>query len=258
MEKRICILLILIQTALYPQEAENITAEDFFDEEYYDFGLSGGLVIYGERPKEFDPESSEAYILNQLNGKKEERKNFIEKEFLEEAGFRKTGNAKYRKTKGTEKTSRILLGLANAVSFGIIPKSGNPHDDFFETEFARLPEGEYYKFESVIYSSRYKETSPEILIVIELEYKLQVEFCNGILMQSNKNYYTDENIEKFEELIFSLPDFPDSILKSKIRFREELPKIKAALERNRNPSDNYLQAMQNLGDSFNMNKNTRL
>ena len=75
---------------------------------------------------------------------------------------------------------------------------------------------------------------------------LQVEFCNGILIRDNENYYTDENIKKFEELILSLPDFPESIKAVKERFFDELTKIKKSLERHRNPGDNNIKALENL------------
>ncbi|GHV82568.1 hypothetical protein AGMMS49991_11260 [Spirochaetia bacterium] len=83
---------------------------------------------------------------------------------------------------------------------------------------------------------------------MELEYMLQVEFCNGVLIRDwNQNYYTKKNIAKFEEMANSLPESPPSIKQLKDRYlNEDLPKIKAALERFNNPNENYLQAMRNL------------
>jgi hypothetical protein len=51
-----------------------------------------------------------------------------------------------------------------------------------------------------------------------LEYMLQIEFFYGTIIHDNMNYYTDENIGKFERLILSLPDFPESIFQAKNRF----------------------------------------
>jgi hypothetical protein len=79
---------------------------------------------------------------------------------------------------------------------------------------------------------------------------LQIEFCYGIVIQDNVKYYTDENIRKFEKLIFKLPDYPESIKKANTRYLNELKSIRAALERHNHPSENYLRAMQNLRNSF--------
>ena len=85
-----------------------------------------------------------------------------------------------------------------------------------------------------------------------MEYKLQIEFCNGILHQNNINYYTEKNIKRFEELVLILPDSNEGYSKLKGRYLNiELPKIKAALERYKNPSENYLRALENLKDMFN-------
>jgi hypothetical protein len=75
---------------------------------------------------------------------------------------------------------------------------------------------------------------------------LQIEFCGGIFTQDNANYWTDENIGKFEELAAALPDSPESILKAKTRFLNAVENIKTALERHRNPSENQKRAAQNL------------
>jgi len=125
-----------------------------------------------------------------------------------------------------------------------------PMKPFFEVEYDRLPKGDHYKFESVIIKNDLINAAPEVLTIIELEYMLQMEFCYGIVIQDTVKYYTDENIKKFENLIYKLPDHPESIKKAKARYLNELKSIKAALERYNNPSENYLRALQNLGKSF--------
>jgi hypothetical protein len=52
-----------------------------------------------------------------------------------------------------------------------------------------------------------------------------------------------------------LPDSPESIYQAKNRYLNESRKLKAVLDRYNNPSENYLRALQNLSDIFNMNKN---
>jgi len=217
---------------------------DDYNEEYYDIGGYGAISIIGERPPEYEPESIEAIVLSSLNGSLPERKNFIENNLLENAGFRRTGNVRYRKTDGGEKTLSVLHGVANLLSFGVVPMKS-----FSEVDYGRLPDGEYYTFQSVIGSSGLKDILPEVLVVLELEYMLQIEFCYGILIENNKRYYTKENMEKFEILILKLSDYPESIKQLKERYLDiELPKIKNALERYNNPSENYLQALENLKD----------
>jgi hypothetical protein len=242
MEKKQFLLVIIfsIKLFIYPQENNNLGIEN--ESEYIDFGIDEGIIIYGEPP---DPD--EDYILLNLNGFQTERENFIENKFLAEAGFRRSGNIKYRKTKGSEKALSVLHGITHAFSFGIVPMK-----PYFEIEYGELPKGEYYAFESIIYTSKYKYYSPAILTAIELEYKLQIEFCNGILHQNNINYYTEENIKRFEELVLILPDSIEGYSQLKGRYLNiELPKIKAALERYKNPSENYLRALENLKDMFN-------
>jgi hypothetical protein len=235
MKKAVLILLFFINVIAYTQETD----------EYYDFGMAAGITIYGERPKEYDPGSIDAYVLNQLNGFESDRKQFIEIELLEKAGFRRTGNVKYRESTTSEKASSVVHGIFHAFSFGIVPKKS-----FFEIEYDKLPKGKYYTFESIVITSEYKNVSPEILIVMELEYKLQIEFFFGIVIQDNIKYYTDENINKFEELILKLPDYPESIITVKTRYFGELLKIKNAYERHKNPSENHKKAMENLGNDF--------
>ncbi|MDR2601613.1 MAG: hypothetical protein LBC53_04080 [Spirochaetaceae bacterium] len=194
----------------------------------------------------------EGYIVNQLNGLPSERKEFIGKKLLEEAGFRRVGNVRYRKSNGSEKSLSVLHGIFHAITQGMTPMK-----PFFEIEYAELPKGEYYKFEQIILTSNYRTISPEVLIVLELEYKLQIEFCNGTLIESsNKKYYTEENIKYFEELIGKLPETPESINKLKERYiKIELSKIKSALERYNNPTEDYMRARENLKEIYNIRGN---
>jgi hypothetical protein len=168
------------------------------------------------------------------------------------AGFRKTGNIRYRKSKTSEKILSVLHGVGHAFSFGKIPML-----PFSEIEYNELPSGEYYKFEQIIPASKYRTVSPEILIILELEYKLQIEFCNGILIERNNlKHYTENNIKYFEELILKLPELSESIKKIKDRFLNiELPRIKAALERYKNPTEDYLRARENLKEIYNTGEN---
>jgi len=224
----------LIMT-IYAQETGN--NEDLNDE-YNDFGMAGGITIYGQRP-------IDEYVLEQINGSLSDRKQFIETDFLEESGFRRMGNVKYRKTEASEKALSVLHGFGHLFSFGIVPML-----PFFEIEYDKLPRGKVYSFESVFIKSNFKDVTPEVLTVIELEYMLQIEFWNGIITQDNLDYYTDENINKFERKILGLPNFPENIYKAKERYLNELRRIKAALERRGNQSENSLRALQNLGDSI--------
>jgi len=235
MKKILFILAFFLVMTAYAQETDN--------NEDNDFGTAEGITIYGQRPIDI-------YVLEQINGTLSDRKQFIETDFLEESGFRRTGNVKYRKTETSEKALSVLHGFGHMFSFGIIPMI-----PFYEVEYGKLPKGEVYKFESVFIKSNFKDVTPEVLTLIELEYMLQIEFFNGIIIQDNINYYTDENINKFERLIRGLPDFPENIQKAKNRYLNELKRIRAVLERRRNPSENNLRALQNLGDSFNMNRN---
>jgi hypothetical protein len=238
------ILLFFVNTMIYTEEDNN----NNINNEYYDFDGAGGITIYGERQKEFAPESIETYILNQLNENSSAREQFIETEFLEKSGFRRTGTIKYRKSEGSEKTLSVLHGVAHLFSFGIVPMK-----PYFEIEYGELPKGQYYTFESVMISSQFTKVSPEVWNILKIEYMLQIEFCNGILIRDNMNYYTDENIGKFETLILKLPDYPESVLKAKTRFLNELVKIKASLERYKNPSEDQKRTLENLRNSFRMN-----
>jgi hypothetical protein len=227
---------------IYTQEID-----EFPDDFYYDFGMGEGITIFGERPVEYPPDSIESYVLSLVNGIESNRKQFIQTDFLEEAGFRRTGNVRYRQTTGSEKASSILYGIAHVFTLGIVPMR-----PFTEIEYGRLPNGQYYDFNLIISSSRFRYASPEVLIIIELEYKLQIEFCFGIVIQDNQNYYTEENINRFEELIMRLPEYPESILSARNRFINELQKIKAAYERWRNPSEDQIRAIQNLNERTNL------
>ena len=243
MEKIVSILLLLISMVVYTQELDN----NDLDDEFYDMGIAGGIIIYGNPPIEFAPESIENNVLSALNGSLSDRRNFIENDLLENSGFRRTGNVKYRRSKSSEKAMSVLYGFAHAFSFKIVPMK-----PFSEIDYARLPNGEYYSFESVIYSSELKNISPEVIAVMKIEYMLQIEFCNGFLTQNNINYYSEENINKFETLILELSEFPESIKLLKERYLNiELPKIRHSLERYNNPSENYLRALENLGNDFN-------
>ena len=236
MKKIVLIILFSINTILFAQETD-----DFPDDEFYDFGMAGGITVYAERSKEYDPDSIDAYVLNKLNGYQSARKQFIETDFLEEAGFRRSAAVRYRNSTGMEKTISVLHGLAHLFSLGIVPIK-----PFFEIDYGELQKGEYYRFERIISTSRFRFASPEVLTVIELEYKLQMEFCFGIIIKDNANYYTDENIGKFEELIYKLPEYPESLMTAKNRYLNELQKINGSYERYKNQSENYLRASENL------------
>jgi hypothetical protein len=227
MKKILLILAFFSVMTVYAQETD--------DNEDHDFGTAGGITIYGQRP-------IDVYVLEQINGTLSERKQFIETDFLEESGFRRSANVRYRQTTSSERALSVLHGFGHLFSFGLIPMI-----PFSEVEYGKLPRGEVYKFEAVFVKSNFKDVTPEVLTVIELEYMLQIEFFNGIIIQDNIKYYTDENINKFERLILRLPDFPENVHKAKNRYLNELQRIKRALERRRNPSENNIRALQNLG-----------
>lgn len=211
------------------------------DDEYYDYGMGEGITIYGE----FPPESVEAGILAKINGLSKDREQFIEEDLLRGAGFQRNANAKFRPTTGEEKAVSALHTAFKLISFGMLPIPVKP---FQEVEYARLPKGEFYHFAAVIYASPLNTVSAEVRTVMELEYMLQVEFCNGaVIRDRNQNYYSEKNIAKFEELAASLPESPPSIKQLKDRYlNKELPGIKAARERFNNPGENFLRAMENL------------
>jgi len=234
-------LVLLINVSIYSQETDNGIIED----EYIYLWDTEGITIYGKFPSD----SIEAEVLTILNSSLSNRKQFIESALLENAGFRRTANVRYRRSDASEKALSVFHGIAHVLSFGIVPMR-----PFSEIEYDRLPRGEYYSFESVIISSELINISAEVLSVLELEYMLQILFCNGILFEYNRNYYTEANINKFESLILELPNSPESIRRLKERYLNiELPKIINALDRYNNPSEEYLRAVQNLGDLFRSN-----
>jgi hypothetical protein len=235
------ILLLLIFLLFMPQI--NFSQESDIDDEeeyYYYYMMGEGITVYGERSP------AETRILSALNGSLSSRRNFIENDLLNNAGFRRTANVRYRKTDASEKGLSILHGFGHLFSFGIIPTT-----PFFEIDYARLPRGQYYSFESVIIHSEFNNLSLDVYNVLKLEYMLQIEFANGIIISDTVNYYTDENIERFENLILSLPDSPESIRLVKERYLNiELPKVKRAFYRYNNPSENNIRAMENLRNNF--------
>jgi len=235
MKKILFILAFFLVMAAYAQETGN--NENVNDEEN-DFGITGGITIIGQRP-------IDEYVMDQINGSTSERKQFIETKFLEESGFRRTADVKYRKTTASERTLSVFQDIGHLFSFGLIPMK-----PFSEVEYDKLPKGKVYDFTTIFSKSNFKDVTLEVLTVIELEYMLQMEFCNGIIIQDNINYYTDENIKKFEKLILGLPNSPENIYKAKNRYLNELRRIKAALDRRKNPNGNNVRALQNLGDSF--------
>jgi len=106
----------------------------------------------------------------------------------------------------------------------------------------------------VIGSSELNGISPVVIAVMEIEYKLQIKFANGILYSGNLNYFTESNIDYFERLILGLPEFPESVKLLRERYLNiELLRIRQALERHNNPSENNLRALENLRDMFIMN-----
>jgi hypothetical protein len=251
MKKLLLISVLFIYQITFAEDLNDIdvtsTENTEENEHYYTYENTEGITIYAEPLPEFPPESAEANILGSLNGLQKERERFIKEDLLEKAGFRGTANVKFRKTNGSEKALSVLHGIMHIFSLGSVPAK-----PFSETEYARLPQGEFYKFEPVIYASQFRDVSPLVRRVIELEYILQVEFGGGILIpRQNLNYYTEENIAKFTGLAMSLPDYPPSIKQVKYRYLDiELPKIRASLDRFKNPSENALRAKENLGGSF--------
>jgi hypothetical protein len=243
--KKILIVLTLVMSQVTFAEGILDTAAAQNKETYHDYGTSTGVTVY-EALSKFPSELTETYILMRLTGLSDDREQFIRKDLLKNAGFRNTANVKFRKTDGTEKMLSVLHGVSHAFSLGIVPIKS-----FFEADYAKLPQGEFYTFESVVPENQLEDISPEVLASIELEYMLQVEFSNGVLIrQYNVDNYTKENIAKFEELAMSLPDDVSPEIKQlKDRYlNEDLPRIKGALERYKNPTELDLIARQNLSD----------
>ncbi|MDR1858767.1 MAG: hypothetical protein LBQ69_04785 [Treponema sp.] len=234
--KLVFIAVFFINPVIYPQEADENT-----DDSYHDFGAAGSITVYGDRA--LDPESIDAYVVNQLNGSRSERRRFIERDFLEKSGFRRTGNAKFRRTTAGESAQAVLHELTRLMTLGLAPVRKLP---LGEMEYGVLPRGNHYPFEQVLARSTFHGVSPEVSTLLKLEYMLHIGFSDGLVYQDSIQYYTDSNINQFGELIASLPDYPESIRSAKTRYANELLRIKAALERYRNPSENYTRARHNL------------
>jgi hypothetical protein len=246
MKKTLLTLAFFTSLAVFAEDGADLPLEPVAGQtggeaEYRDYGISGGVTVYGA-----SSESLEAGILARLNGFSIDRERFIENELLRSAGFRRDGGAKVRSTTGSEKSMALLQGLVHAFLGGI------PLQPFFEVEYDGLPEGEFYRFGAVIYGSPLGNVSPEVRTAMELEYMLQVEFCDGVLIRDwNVNYYTEENINRFEKLALSLPDSSLPVQQLKDRYlNDALPRIRGALERYRNPSESALRARQNLSSVF--------
>ena len=225
---------------------ENDVNSELTEDEYQDFFMADRIIIYGERPE------TETMILDALNGSFSERRNLIQNELLKNAGFRGTGNARFRKTNTSEKAQYVFGMILRGITFGIINPPELPID---EIEYEKLPRGHYYSFESVLIASEFRNISRDVFNVLKLEYLLQIQFGNGIVISTTINYYTEENITNFENLIISLPDTPEDIGRIKERFlNTELPRIKRAFDRYSNPSEDYMRAMENLRNSFIINE----
>jgi hypothetical protein len=237
-------MLLLTQYIFSDESSGDVSSQEHFEDEYYDYETTEGITIYGEREKIEDK------IIEILNKEQETRKEFIEEELLIKSGFRRSANVKFRKTTDKEKALSVLHGLFAIATAGAVPVK-----PFTEVEYDRLPDGEFYNFYTILFNSDLKNISLEVQRIMELEYKLQIEFANGTLIENwNVKYYTEENIGKFERLILSLPDTMDDIRPIKERFLNiELPKVKTALYRYLNPSELYIQARKNLSDMFKHN-----
>ena len=225
-----------------------IFAEDTFDSDlddmYHDLGAASGIIIFGERQEEFVNESIEANILSALNGSLSDRRRVIENDLLENAGFRRTGNARFRRTTREEKAMSMLHGITRMLSLGLVQVR---ESSFFIIEYGRLPDGVFYPFSTVITVSELHNIYPSVRLAMEIEYMLQMKFTNGVLFSGNVHHYTDENINKFETLILELPEFPESIQQLRKRYLNiELPRIRQVLERHRNPSEDHIRALENL------------
>jgi hypothetical protein len=247
MKKTLAVLMALVSAAVFGEDPAASLSESFpaeTGEETVYHGMVEGVTLYG------DPglEAVEADILTRLNGFSADRERFIENDLLRNAGFQRSANAKFRRTTGSEKTAAFFQGLARAFFAGIPPRS------FWELKYGSLPQGEFYHFDSVIYAGLFKDISAELRTALELEYMLQVEFSDGVLIRGwNVDYYTEENIARFERLAVSLPDSdsPPGIRRLKERYlKEDLPRIRAALDRYEHPSESALWARQNIGGDF--------
>jgi hypothetical protein len=256
MKKGIYVTLLFLACYGFSDDAHDEAAlQNYSEGEYYDYGSSKGITIYG------DQSEMENRIIKILNEGQEDRERFIEEELLIKSGFRRTANVKFRETTGAEKALSVLQGVFHGVSEAvaqIVPLelpvvSMAP---FFEEEYARLSNGDFYTFYSVLIHSDLKNVSLETQKIMEAEYKLQIEFSNGVLIENwNLKYYTEENIEKFEQLIVSLSSSREDIMSVRERFLNiELPKIKLALFRYLNSGELYIQARENLRDIIKYNR----
>jgi hypothetical protein len=238
MKKILVVLVLFVYQVTFAEDAPG-------QEEYLDYGTSAGVTVYSARSK-FPSELTETYILIRLTGLSDDREQFIKEDLLRNAGFRRTADAKFRKTGGLEKAMSVLYGIGHAFSLGIVPMV-----PFYEVDYARLPQGDFYAFDSVVPADQLTDISPAVRTTMELEYMLQVEFSNGILIRHfNADNYTEENIAKFEELAMSLPDdvLPELTQLKNRYLNEDAPRLRAALERYRNPTELDLIARRNLSD----------
>jgi len=110
----VLIALFLTHSIIYPQEAN-----EYIDDNYHDFGTAESITVYGEH--QLDPESIDVHVVNRLNGSASERRQLIERDFLEESGFRRTGNAKFRKTTAGENALAVLHEFTRFLSLGFVP-----------------------------------------------------------------------------------------------------------------------------------------
>lgn len=247
MKKILVVLALFVYQVTFAEGTLDTAAPVQNEENYRDYGTSEGVTVYDEYPEpEFPPELTETYILIRLTGLSDDREQFIKEDLLKNAGFRSTANVRFRKTNGQEKALSLLYGVTHAFSLGFAPMVS-----FSEVNYGKLPQGGFYTFESVVPRGWFEDISPEVRKTVELEYMLQAEFSNGILIRHyNTGNYTEENIAKFEELAMSLPDDASpEINQLKDRYlNEDLPRIKGALERYKNPSELDLIAKRNLSD----------
>ncbi|MDR0643221.1 MAG: hypothetical protein LBG07_12285 [Treponema sp.] len=245
MKKILFVLALFVYQVAFAEGPADSVLPTQTEEDYQDYGSTEGVTFYDTR-SHFPPELTEAYILIRLNGLSGDREQFIKEDLLKNAGFRSTANVKFRKTNGAEKAISVLYGINHAFSLGLVPMS-----PFFEVDYARLAPNNFYTFQSIVPNGQLEDISPAVRTAMELEYMLQVEFSNGILIRRyNVDNYTEENIAKFETLALSLPDdVSPELNRLKDRYlNEDLPRIRAALERYKNPSELATIARRNLSD----------
>jgi hypothetical protein len=249
MHKGVCLALLLLASHTFSDEAlDDAVPQDRLEDAYADYGFSEGITIYGDTERI----ARENAIIAALNKGQKERERFIEDELLKKSGFRRTANVKFRKTTGAEKAVSVLQSIYHAILLDLFLGflGSVPQKPFLEEEYDRLPRGEFYNFYAVLINSDLKNVSLAVQKVMEAEYTLQIKFSNGAAIENwNAKYYTEENVEKFEQLIVSLPDSTDDFRRIKERFLTiELPRVKSALFRYLNPDESYIQARNNLSD----------